>query len=75
MKTEPKEAEVVAAAMDLTRSEMKEIKKLNRGTCLLAANTNHIFIDIKASKAEHNLITTDASDLRKQAQEIEGLQL
>ena len=71
MKTEPKEAEVVAQAMDLTSSEMKEIKKLNRGTCLLAANTNHVFIDIKASEAEHNLITTDASELRKLARQRE----
>ena len=73
MKTEPKEAETVARVMDLTSSEMKEIKKLNRGTCLLAANTNHIFIDVKASEAEHQLITTDASDLRRQAMEKEGL--
>lgn len=73
MKTEPKEAEVVAQAMDLTASEMQEIKKLSRGTCLLAANTNHIFIDIKASESEHNLITTDASDLRRQAREREGM--
>ncbi len=69
MKTEPKEAEVVATAMDLTANEVEQIKKIKRGTCLLAANTNHIFIDIKASNTEHRLITTDASDLAQIAYE------
>lgn len=65
MKTEPKEAETVAKAMDLSASEMQEIKGLKRGVCLLAANANHAFIDVKASDLEHELITTDRSDLKK----------
>lgn len=69
MKTEPKEAEVVARAMDLSASEETQIHRIRRGTCLLAANTNHIFIDIKASRTEHDLITTDASDLTRIAME------
>lgn len=69
MKTEPREASVVAQAMDLTREEAEEIKGIKRGTCLLAANTNHVFIDIKASKTEHDLITTDAQELRRLALE------
>lgn len=63
MKTEPSEAETVARVMELTSEETKEIKNLTRGTCLLAANYNHIFIDIKASNQEHNLITTDREDI------------
>lgn len=69
MKTEPREALVVAKAMDLTVEEAEEIKSIKRGTCLLAANTNHVFIDIKASKIEHDLITTDAKELRRLALE------
>lgn len=69
MKTEAREADVVAKAMDLTASEMDQIKRIHRGTCLLAANSNHIFIDIKASATEHDLITTDADDLRRIAKE------
>ncbi len=69
MKTEPKEAETVSRVMDLTVSETKDIKKLARGTCLLAANFNHVFIDIKATESEHRLITTDRSDLEKYASE------
>ena len=55
--------------MDLTVEEAEEIKSIKRGTCLLAANTNHVFIDIKASKIEHDLITTDAKELRRIALE------
>lgn len=65
MKTEPKEAETVAKVMDLTASEVSEIKTIKRGTCLLAANSNHVFVDIKASNTEHDLITTDAEDLKR----------
>lgn len=65
MKTEPNEAKVVAEAMDLTQAEFEEIKTMKRGKCLLAANSNHIFIDIKTSRTEHDLITTDAKDLER----------
>lgn len=65
MKTEPREAEVVAEAMDLTENEMERIKAIKRGTCLLAANKNHVFVDIIASDKEHALITTDAKDLAR----------
>ena len=67
MRTEPKEAEVEAKAMDLTSKEMEKSKSIKRGRCLLAANTNHVFVEIKASETEHNLITTDANDLRELA--------
>ena len=71
MKTEPREADVVARAMDLTKSELEQIKRIKRGTCLLAANMNHVLIDIVASKTEHDLITTDASDLMRIQKERE----
>lgn len=69
MGTEAKEAETVAEVMDLTGREKKDIKKLKKGTCLLAANSNHIFVNVKATEGEHRLITTDRIDLSKYAQE------
>ena len=72
MKMEPREAEVVAETMDLTQSERDEIKKIQKGTCLLVANTNHVFMQVKASNYEHDLITTSADDLRRIAAQRNG---
>ena len=69
MKTEPREAKVIADAMDLTSSELEEIRRIEKGTCLLAAATNHVFLRIRASATEHDLITTDRNDLRRIARE------
>lgn len=69
MGTVAKEAETLAKVMDLTDSEKNDIKKLKRGTCLLAANSNHVFVKVKATEGEHRLITTDRTDLSKYAQE------
>lgn len=73
-----KEADAVSGVIDLTSEEMKQLKrtetqrtndgKRKASKALMVANTNHIFINIKASKTEHNLITTSADDLRKLAQ-------
>lgn len=72
MKMEPREAEVVAETMDLTQNERDEIKKIQKGTCLLVANTNHVFMQVKASNYEHDLITTSADDLRRIAAQRNG---
>lgn len=74
MKTEPREAQVVADAMDLTASELEEIKRIEKGTCLLAAASNHVFINIQASRTEHDLITTDRKDLGRIARERAKMQ-
>ena len=73
-----KEADAVASVIDLTSEEMKQLKRTetqrtNSGQrksskALMVANTNHIFINIKASPTEHDLITTSADDLRRIAQ-------
>ena len=69
-----KEAEAVARVIDLTNEEMKQLKRTETQTAtgkrkaskaLMVANSNHIFINIKASKKEHDLITTSADDLRR----------
>lgn len=69
-----KEAEAVARVIDLTSEEMKQLKRTETQTAtgkrkaskaLMVANSNHIFINIKASKKEHDLITTSADDLKR----------
>ena len=65
MKCEPKEAAAIAESMELTKAEVDKIQTMKRGTCLLVANQNHIFIDVKATPMEHDLITTDREDLQR----------
>ena len=69
-----KEAEAVAKVIDLTTEELKQLKrtetvsatgKRKASKVLMVANSNHIFINIKASKKEHDLITTSADDLKR----------
>ena len=69
LKMEHSEANTVADTMNLTESEQEEIKRIEKGTCLLAAASNHIFINIQASRTEHDLITTDRNDLGRIARE------
>lgn len=74
-----KEAEAIANVIDLTAEEMKQLKKTEAqnasngqrksSKALMVANTNHIFINIKASKTEHDLITTAADDLNRISQQ------
>lgn len=69
-----KEADAVSKVIELTSEEIKQLKqtgaqrtatgKRKATNALMVANTNHIFIRIRASKAEHDLITTSADDLR-----------
>lgn len=73
-----KEADAVSQVIDLTSEEIKQLKrtetqrtsdgKRRASKALMVANSNHIFINIQASQTEHDLITTSADDLRKQAQ-------
>ena len=60
---EADEAEYVKDALKLTRSEMRAVTQFERGEALLCANSNKIPIRIKASPAEHALITTDRAEL------------
>lgn len=69
MKVERSEAETLAETLDLTSVEIEQIVRMKRGNGLLVANSNHVFIEVQASKTEHNLITTDRSDLAELANE------
>ena len=74
-----KEADAVSSVIDLTSEELKQLKRTETqrtstgerkaSKALMVANTNHIFINIEASKTEHNLITTSADDLRRLSQQ------
>ena len=59
LRSEKEEAAAVASAMGLTDEELKRIKMMERGTCLLVANDNHVFINVKATDTEEMLISTD----------------
>lgn len=66
MNLEKDEATRVAETLGLTDTEVQQITRFERGEALLAANTNHVTLEIKASATENALITTD----RKQLAEI-----
>lgn len=59
LRSEKEEANAIADAIGLTDEELKRVKTMDRGTCLLTANENHIFINVKATDTEEYLITTD----------------
>lgn len=50
------EAESIGRVLELTEKEIENIRMMERGTALLIANFNHVFVKIKASKKEHGLI-------------------
>lgn len=68
---ERKEAEMVAKIVDITAEEMKQMKTtraLRPGSerkMLLVAGSNHVFVSMKTSEREHDLITTNADDLAR----------
>ena len=68
-----KEIDSIRGVMDLTQAEAENLKRPETGSdasgkrkptkLLMAANSNHIFITVKASRMEHDLITTNSEDL------------
>lgn len=50
------EAENLGRVLELTEKEVETIRMMDRGTGLLIANYNHVFVKVKASKMEHELI-------------------
>lgn len=74
-----KEANAVTKVIELSSEELQQLKKTETrrtssgkrrsSKALMVANNNHVFIDIQASQTEHDLITTDAKELRRIARE------
>ncbi len=68
-----KEVDAVSGIVDLTAEEIRQLKKTEivashdgrrrSSRALMVANANHVFIEIKTSRKEHELITTDHNDL------------
>lgn len=65
MRVEKREAEALQDSMDLTDAETTKLQQLERGTGLLIANANHVFVHVQASPTEHDFITTDRNDLAR----------
>lgn len=50
------EADALGDVLELTEKEVETLRMMERGTALLIANFNHLFVKIKATKMEHELI-------------------
>ena len=68
MRLLPKEAYSVQDFLDLSDTEVQTISRFDKGEGLLVASSNHVVIDFKASKGEHELVTTDRKDIRELAE-------
>lgn len=64
---ETDEAEQVRDHLKLSDSEYMNIINFERGEALIASNNNKVRVDIKPSKTEESLITTDRAMLEEQA--------
>lgn len=59
------QAKIAQGLFDLTDDECAQIATAPRGTALVCTGSTHVRVAIKASPLEHNLFTTDRSDLEK----------
>lgn len=66
MRQKEQEATAVADLLGLSETERSSLPFFNKGEALVLANRNHAKIKVVGSSIEHNLITTDASELLAQ---------
>lgn len=59
---EENDLKILKQNINLSEEESYKIQNAKRGTCLLYAGTNHISVQIEASKKEHEFISTDRKD-------------
>lgn len=59
---EENDLNVLKKNMNLSEEEIYKIQNAKRGTCLLYAGSNHMYIKVEASKKEHKYISTDRED-------------
>lgn len=59
---EENEINVLKENLNLSDEEIFKIQNAKRGSCLLYAGNNHLYINIKASEKEHKYISTDIND-------------
>ena len=60
---EPDEAKYVQCVLKLTKTEIQSITRFERGEALIYSNNNKVPVLVKASKVEHEMITTDRAEL------------
>lgn len=66
MRQKEQEAEAVSKMLNLSETERTSLPFYNKGEALVLANRNHAKIKVIGSAIEHDLITTDASELLAQ---------
>lgn len=59
---EENEINILKENLNLSEEEVLKIQNAKRGSCLLYAGSNHLYINIKASGKEHEYISTDVND-------------
>lgn len=69
MNLEEKEAKKVKQYLNLSSREVTDITRYERGEALVCIGGNHVPINILASQAETDLITTDPADNRRLTEE------
>ncbi len=65
LQLEETEAVKLQEKLNLTENEMLQIVRSGRGQGLLCAGSNRIAVEIRSSKTEYDLITTNRADLEK----------
>ncbi|MBQ9279763.1 MAG: hypothetical protein IJ215_01775 [Clostridia bacterium] len=59
---EENDLKILRENINLSEEETYKIQTIKRGTCLLYAGSNHVVVNIEASKKEHEFISTDRKD-------------
>lgn len=59
---EENEINVLKENLNLSEEEIYKVQNAKRGTCILYAGNNHLYINIKASEKEHEYISTDINE-------------
>jgi len=62
---EPDEAKYVQDVLRLTRTEVHSITRFERGEGLICSSTNKVPVEIRASRKEQEMITTDRAELEE----------
>ena len=59
---EENDLKILKENLNLSEEEIYRVQNIKRGTCLLYAGSNHMVVNIEASKKEHEFISTDRKD-------------
>lgn len=71
MKTEETSIPLLRESLNLDVREVDTIRNLERGQCLILGAGNNVVAKVVTSKKEHDLFTTDRSDLARIVKEME----